>query len=802
MELTYHDIMNANFSALTETAKNWRAMAKRCGTLRNNYRDHVRKKLTGWNGESAEAFWKSSEITLHELSAAKRQANRIAELLDDAHGRLVKARGELKKVRDQAIHEGGMKVDAYGKCNLDTSKMTDKEAQGALHDPSRMDAEAKWNRRIQETVKHVDDVDHENMLALKAAATDKDGKGESGGFNSKAVGDVEKYAAKRSAELISDLDRADKGGGLSAKERHELQVMLRANSDDKQFSRTLINSLGPDGLIDAAYQLNALSHTAGGNSRSHFQNMEEGLATSLATATKVPVFRDGKGNVLDASHKEYAEKYRAWLDSKDGAFYKNWREDMREVGPKEWSHTYGQSGTAPQTKVTGRGYPTLVTLMQHGDGYSPQVLHDLADDVRATEEKDPHIWDRRGTDTGTATFGGKPVPIASDPYDGLLGIMAKDPETAATYLNPASDPNPADNKEEKNDRLEYLVKHRDWKFLNPPDTALGPVTDNADDRAATNAHEGFEAALKVGATGRLPDAVADGAPPRHSAANAQVMEEAVRVFGGPVAKGEISPIAKDGDFVDFRGTLGEMIADYPGDVQRETYGDNELKVRGHAANFDVGALHEYLNQVGRDPYGYGVIKASQQMYTAEHLQHVINNLPSGTDPSDARDYAGDAVLGGAYVAGILSEAKADALYDDKIDEAEDFNKNADEASKWVNRFVGLGTGNIGGSQGGAVLSTPAGWAQEDLNAAVMEQIKKDLPVEADKAEGQGRYDFSDAQERLRNYYRDWAESVGRDAGLDPEILDSVKAGVRNETIAGFQDGSGTSRSHGSTGPTG
>ncbi|MGP3974992.1 hypothetical protein ACTWQF_13480 [Streptomyces sp. 8N114] len=803
MELTYHDIMNARFSALTETAKNWRAMAKRCGTLRDNYRDHVRKKLTGWAGESATAFWTSSDITLHELSAAKRQATRIAELLDDAHGRLVEAREHLKKVRDQAIHEGGMKVDEYGKCNLDTSKMTDEEAQGALHDPSRMDTEAKWNRRIQEAVKHVDDVDYDNMLALKAAAKDTDGKGESGGFNSKAVGDVEKHAAQRSAELTGHLDSAKKGGGLSPAERRELQVMLRANSDDKRFTRTLLDSLGPEGLIEAGYQLNALGDRGDKGNRSQFQGIREDLATSLATATRVPTFRNEKGKVLDAGQAEYGDKYRAWLHSKDGAFYKDWREDMREAGVKEWSHTYGRAGTAPQTKVTGLGYPTLVTLMQHGEGYSPQMLHDLADDVRAAEEKDPHVWDRRGTDKEGASFlGGERTPVANDPYDGLLGIMAKDPDAAASYLNPASDPNPADGKPEKNDRLEYLVKDRDWKIINSPDAAVGPDTTNGDDKIDSDARNGFEAALKAGATGRLPDATASATPPDHSAANANVMEEAVRVFGGPPGKGEVSPIAKGEDFVGFRRTLAEMIADYPGDVQRETYGDNDLKVRGHAANFDAGALHEYLNQVGRDPYGYGVVKASQQMYTAEHLRHVLNNLPPEVDASDARDYAGDAVAGGAYVSGILSEAKADALYDEKIAKASDFNKNADEASKWVNRFVGLGTGNIGGGQGGgAMLAAPTGWAQEDLSAAVMEQIKKDVPTEAEKGESQGRYNFSETQERVRNFHNDLAESVGREAGLDREILDGVMDGVRIESIAGFQDGSGTSGSHGSTGPT-
>jgi len=795
LELTYHDIMNARFSALTETAKNWRAMAKRCGTLRDNYRDHVRKKVTGWAGESATAFWRSSDITLHELSAAKTQATRIAELLDDAHGRLVEARNHLKKVRDQAIHEGGMKVDEYGKCNLDTSEMTAEEAQGALHDPSRMQAEDKWNRRIQEAVKHVDDVDYDNMLALKAAAKDTDGKGESGGFNSKAVGDVEKYTAKRSADLAGRLDSLKEGGGLSARERHELQVMLRENADDKYFTRTMLNSLGPQGLIDTTNHLNALAYRTDKGHESQYLGMEKSLANSLATATRVPVFRDGDGKKIALSSPEYGKKYAAWLHSKDGAFYGEWRKGMRKAGAGEWSLELREASGIGSSSSYGRGYQSLATLMKHGDGYSPQMLYDLGDDIRSAEEKDPNIWDHAGFGKNTPDGSGLPEMaggrFANDPYDEILKIMSKDPDTAAGYLDPASDADPTDGKVEKNDRLEYLVKDRDWKIV---DTDVH----NENDELDRHARAGFEAALKAGATGRLPDAVASATPPEHSAANAGVMEEAVRVFGGPVEKGEISPISKDGDFVGFRRTLAEMIADYPGDVQRETYGDNYLKVRGHAANFDSGAMHEYLNQIARDPYGYGVVKTSQQMYTVDHLRHVINNLPPGADASDVRDYAGDAVSGGAYVSGILSEAKADALYDDKIAEASDFNKKADEANKWVNRFVGLGVGDFGAVQ----ASPPAGWAREDLNSAIMEQIKKDVPEQAAKAEGQGKYNFAETQNQTREFYRELAESASRAAGLDPDIRKAVEAGVRNESIDGFQAGSGTTRSHGSAGPTG
>lgn len=210
MELTYHDIMKADFSALTTTAKQWRKMGNAFGVLRTDYTTHAGKKLAAWQGDSSSAYRITEIAALGQLSDAKKQARSMATLLDDAHDILTAAREVLKRVRDSAKEEGGMKVDEYGKCTLDTSKMTAEEAQAALKDPSRMDAEKSWNLAIQRGVQAVEQADLLIMRSLKAAA---DGDpGETVGFNSHPPKDLASFAEKLArSEAVKQRKKVTQG---------------------------------------------------------------------------------------------------------------------------------------------------------------------------------------------------------------------------------------------------------------------------------------------------------------------------------------------------------------------------------------------------------------------------------------------------------------------------------------------------------------------------------------------------------------------------------------------------------------
>ncbi|WP_406729658.1 DUF6571 family protein [Streptomyces sp. GD-15H] len=157
--------------------------------------------------------------------------------------------------------------------------------------------------------------------------------------------------------------------------------------------------------------------------------------------------------------------------------------------------------------------------MQAGDGYSGQFLKDLATDIRAVEDKkqggDPDVWDLSGR------FSGKDDGwFANDPLDGVLGIMAKDPGTATSYLDPGPDG--------KNDNLTYLLTERDWNHV---DTTRwqGKVQVTGEDTFDQDVRAGLGLALAAGATGNV--AGADGTEfGRHTAAQARVMHDTVNLL--------------------------------------------------------------------------------------------------------------------------------------------------------------------------------------------------------------------------------------------------------------------------------
>ncbi|MFJ3225148.1 hypothetical protein ACIPJS_17590 [Streptomyces sp. NPDC086783] len=602
---TYHEIMTTDLSSLVTAAERWDGMAGEFEKREAQYRRDVYGVSVGrsWEGMSADAAHARFDITLKEFQAAQTEAKALASLLRDAHAQFVELRGKVKAVRREAV-EAGMRVSERGVVSYAGQNASAHPDAG--HAQRACTSTSSWQDSLDRAVRAVADADRGVEIALKAVTVDSDVMdGTCDGFNSRARGDIEKYEAEAADAIALRLNG---GAELSDRDVAELRRTFRDNGQDKAFSRTFLDGLGAGGTIRMTNRLHDLIHVRGGKGVRDFSAIESGLARTLATATK------------DTKSKWYEE----------------WRRDMRKAGVERYETDF-QGARLDKA----RGYQSLVTLMQKGDGYAPQFLKDLGDDIIRAEKSDPDVWDLKGGYSGR-----RDGWFANDPLDGLLGVMSHDPDTAASYLK-------------SDDRMKYLMEERDWKVVEEAQEGAKAPTYGAaldkDDRA------GFGAALQAATTGIDPsDKGAEFVP--HSEENKAILRSTVRY------------LADSGD--DFPPSLREPVARI-----LANHGDT---VHVAASSIDMSEaplkqeqLIEVMKQVSRDQGAYGTLNRgmNQALVAAIH------------EP-DQR-YPDESLLRAGRTVGFLEEARAQVAAEPKT---------AELPGKWmVDQAIGhlpVGSGEV------------------------------------------------------------------------------------------------------------
>ncbi len=577
---TYHEIMTADLGTLTAAAEHWDGMAGEFAKQERVYRTGVYGVSAGpaaWAGMSAEAAHGRFAVTLKEFAHAQTEARAVASLLRDAHAQFVDLRGRLTAVRREAT-AAGLRVSDRGLVSADPGG-GHAAGSGGGHEPDVH----SWQARIDKAVRDVTDADTGVRTALKAVVVVSDPSAGGRGFNGRAMGDVEKCEAVEADRLLARLSR---GAHLSDRELAELERAFRDNAADVEFSRTLLDGLGADGTIRLTNQLNDLLQVRGGLSGASLRThsvIEAGLADSLATAT-----RD--------THSEWCRR---------------WRAETREAGV-ERAATDAQGARLDQAV----GYQSLVTLMRHGHGYAPGMLEDLTDDMIAAERREPGIWRLKGTYAGRHDGW-----FANDPVDGALGLMSRDPGTAAHYLSDEA-------------RMTYLMKDRDWDVTlhvrEGPTATRYVAGPDADDRA------GLGAALQAAATGIDPSDrhahyVSHGAP------NEAVFRSALHQLAD---RGDEFPPS-------LRRPMAAVLVNHGATVHASM---SEIDI-AHSP-LDQGELFEVTKQVSKDEGAYGALNGglNQAMVSTIHADH---------------GHSADSLTRAGRTVGFLEEARLQAQGDPK-----------------------------------------------------------------------------------------------------------------------------------------
>ncbi|MEV7413550.1 hypothetical protein AB0O04_37750, partial [Streptomyces althioticus] len=145
---------------------------------------------------------------------------------------------------------------------------------------------------------------------------------------------------------------------------------------------------------------------------------------------------------------------------------------------------------------------------------------------------------------------------------------------------------------------------------------------------------------------------------------------------------------------------------------------------------------------------------------------------------------GDLVAPGAAIAGIMSNARADAIYDYHTASNAEYNAAVEDNAKWVGRFLGLGTGAI--PPPFSVVTEPVNWLVEDVSASVVESAQKDTTSEAERDAGneysRGRRAAMAASSRaVTNYF-------AAQPDFDEDAKDAISRAVRTSAGVSHSDG--------------
>ncbi|MFF4185477.1 hypothetical protein ACFYZ9_19995 [Streptomyces sp. NPDC001691] len=630
---TYQEILATDLSTLATAATKWEEMAGQFKERETLYHDQVHTITlpTQWVGESSQAANATFGITLNEYKYAQTEAKAMASLLREAHTQFVDLRKKVESERDAAIKDG-MAVSATGNVTFDVGRLDKGELSAYHHDPdyqqSAREKASGWQSRIDNAVKSVCDADQGFEVALTQVVQDSDRlDGTTNGFNGKAKGDIEQYEADEGKDLALRID----SGKATPQDYAELQRLFRDHAGDKVFSQTLLDELGAEGTVKLSNSLDSLAYYKDKKDSAQYLDLQKGLATTLATATR----------------------------DTDSAFYKNFREQLRKAGTEEFK--LDGLSKIPDEKV--RGYQSLVTLMQHGDGYSGQFLKDTADDIRHAETSYTakgnldSVWSLRDrfSDGDRGWF-------ANDPLDGVLGIMSHDPATSTAYLDPAH-----------SDNLNYLLHGRDWNtvvdhYATPPGgTTLGmPVTVEDGD-----ARKGFGAALEAATTGNTPGTYHPIA--HHTTAQASILQQTVDTLN---ADQHAQALPKN-----LTEPLAHIMTSYTADTHQtfaksDTHYDIPVNQPGVVWEDKDGAhlalapdhLTKLMRGIADDPDAFGHLYGAEQKYSHD----VLAALPQGAGEKTIHDR----IVESSRAMGSYDGVRADIIFDERFKKtqwAADFN---------------------------------------------------------------------------------------------------------------------------------
>jgi hypothetical protein len=704
-KLTYSDLCGVSFSGLSAAVADWESVVTKLKELADDARAGMVAKAekARWTGENAGVTKPFVHKTAKEFDDAAAQAESIRNVLKDAYSELSSIQSDLKSVAEDGREQGIRVVD-----NSDGTVRCTFERQPDNSGPSDQQREAGrgLQSRINGLIARAEEIDDSAARALR-----KSHGGDTHNFGHSTYGSLDDAQAERALEL------AALGPEMSNSQYTEFNTLMRFNSRDPEFSTVFYKGLGGPEQALRFYARMSVDGTLGDGKENEARlalarDLQRNMGVALATAT-------------DPDNRTHLPA--------------DWSEEFRRLGTKPIELEPG--GWSPNSPY---GYQVLGGILRYGE-YDAGFLTPIAEHVTQLHHEEPmRFMSNKPVGMGDFDYGCNPSGRGGAGYDPLASVLealGHSPEAAERFFTGEPTVYREDGTVDKDAKplgYTYLDEFLKEDFEWPPDTLGMPFSDEAKD-ASEHGPNALGHALEAATTGRAYDS-ASTAPVEHTKKGAELTERLVAHFGDHpelirhnenAEKEELKDL-KTGPLHMMRDSLGNITADYMGDFQRVMYGDDvssrSFPVLGEAAVFDdPGQVQRFLAEVGQDPDAYATITSAQQAYTALLVDDVVNGESQSTVSLEQR--ISNAVAPGSVMAGIMSEARADAIIDYHAASTKEFNEAAADKGKWVTRVVELGTSAIPARV--PVVGEVINWIAEDVTESVVKSVEKDVVEKED-----------------------------------------------------------------------
>ncbi|MGW9212727.1 hypothetical protein ACWGR4_37900 [Embleya sp. NPDC055664] len=551
--------------------------------------------VTGeWDGPSAKATLARYRGLDEVFEGGKTELRAICAILRDAADDIGGAKKRLTDaIADAQAHE--LTVANDGSLTWGPLK-----AQGHQPDPQDIEAHTNRMRGLAEEFRHrfesaLDDATDADARAASALKGDIGTSGTS--FNANAVGGGELPDSIRAAELAKRVD------SLTPEEIEELRNLLHGNEKSSIFATNLLNTLGPEGLL----QLETDVVNKGRNGT--------GVNIPESTIAKLRAIQDSLGANLATATQSTGQPHvtQTWIDGLKAAGRKSY--ELRDI---------------PKHHLAG--YQLIGNWLHQGD-WDTRFLADVGKDMVAFDRDGYHPHE--------------PVPLTSDRFpvlaaamgpdghdldqlSGLMHALGRDPSAAEQVFDPKS-----------GDNLHYLMKQRDWGN----ETGPGSPADL------------FGQAFEAATTGHPAGTTTGGA---HTEAGARIFADAMHTVGQEGPGGHFA------DYRDsVTNAVASYMPDIHNELRNDRAGgssgpDPLFPNSGEARAVFLGGTPDHdlmrtMAVLAEDP------RAFRQMADAEHafIAVGLERISTGNPPAGIS--ADQHLADSAQVVGMLDEVRTEAM---------------------------------------------------------------------------------------------------------------------------------------------